>query len=266
MRQANKELMQVQLEATRVALELRMENSRVERRACDERLDLSLEANGELRADLVQRDEEREAMLEEQVRYLSNTANLSASIDEMAQALSISVVYESEAKRTMARYEEIGSALGVLLDEDAVSFGIHGGHIVIDLDGDALFGGSIRQMSKRGQETVRGVGRALAVVRGLELVVAGHTGQELPDGAEDNTPLEVSMARAGAVHDLLRSAGVADARLSVAAHGPRAPGMESTARQTRRVTLRVVPDYDYLPGARELEMLLSIESPPEPTE
>ncbi|MFT4622342.1 MAG: flagellar motor protein MotB [Myxococcota bacterium] len=238
-----------------------MARARAATRECDERNSLLEEANVDQRDLIARRDEERAAWLEEKAALLSSTADLRSSVDEMATALEAVAVYQDEAERRLAQAEEVRRLLGPLIAAGQLTLGVRDGHAVVDLNTDTLFGGSARQMSKRGRATVESLGRALSTIRGLQLEIVGHTDDTPPEeGEEAVDKLELTTVRAVTMAHVLAEAGFPLNRLVASGHADHRP-TGAADRGNRRMEVRLVPDYGYLPGAPELEALLT----PRPT-
>ncbi len=245
--------MEVQLEATRAALELRMDNARHESRECDTRLELLREANEDQRDLLTRRETERAEWLEEKAQLLSSTADLQASVDDLAGALEATAVYQEEAERRVEQYRELEILLADRLVAGDIDFGIRSGHVAVWIDTDMLFGSSARQMSKRGQDTLEAVARAMRELKGLRLEVVALTDDEGTSEDDSADTLELTTARALTVVRVLGQAGIPLQQMVAAGHADHLAAAGDLP--PKRVEIRIKPDYGYLPGVRELEGL-----------
>jgi flagellar motor protein MotB len=112
-------------------------------------------------------------------------------------------------------------------------------------------------MSQRGTEVVAALAQALSKLRGLQIEVVGHT-DDAPDATgEVVDKLELTTIRALTVVQVMAEAGFPMQHMVAAGHADhRATGNEAP---DRRMEIRLTPDYQYLPGSRELEALASEE-------
>jgi outer membrane protein OmpA-like peptidoglycan-associated protein len=113
------------------------------------------------------------------------------------------------------------------------------------LDTDVLFDSGQSELKPGAQEMLKGLVRALKAPEGqpLKVLVAGHTDdrgvarRNSGDGPTNN--FHISAARALAVADYLRAAGLPDQRLALAAYGGHQPVAPNATPQDRQKNRRV---------------------------
>jgi outer membrane protein OmpA-like peptidoglycan-associated protein len=162
--------------------------------------------------------------------------------------------YRDIAAARVAQVQALRERAAPLLAEGEVQLGLVEGHAALILPSEPLFGRSSGQMSRKGQAILQGAALVLRSL-GAEVLVAVHD----PQGNEDTSARAVTALRAVAVAEVLERAGLPKERMAAAGYGASQGGPP-------RVELRILPDYESMPGVRGIREALDPAPPSGATE
>lgn len=192
---------------------------------------------------------------------LKDKSNLSASVEEMQQALAELQRLRAAAEVRAGMYRSVLNKFKTLIDNGTLKAKIVDGRMVLELRTDILFDSGKAKLSDEGAATVREVGKLLAELSDRRFQVEGHT---------DNVPIktkafpsnwELASARAITVVNEMIAAGMPATNISAAAYADTRPAASNATdegrAQNRRIEIVLIPDLSDLPGAEDIEKMFN---------
>lgn len=198
------------------------------------------------------------AQLEQQLGKASaNKKSMANSIQHMKDALKKESDRKKEVEKRLGEFRKLLTRFKSLTDAGELSIQIKDGKMVVVLPSDVLFKSGSARLSKKGQETIQKVAGVLVTIPKKQFQVEGHTDNVPIKTKKYSSNWKLASARALTVLNIMKKAGMPEARMSAAAFGDTKPVASNESKDgrklNRRIEVVVVPDLSQLPGYEELQ-------------
>jgi len=222
--------------------------SLIEKRLCDDGLQLERQRSAELDKRVVScTDERAKAQTEKAVieRLKSDLeANLSTSRAELEELLK----QRAQTEARLRAFRELTEKFRKMTDTGQIKVLIRDGRMILKLPEGILFASGSAELSDKGKATLQEVATNLKAFPQRNFMVGGHTDDVPPGkGAQYHSNWELSTARAVTVTEFLISAGTRPQQLIAAGYSEYDPVSKTRKQENRRIEIALLPTIDELP-------------------